>query len=275
MLDIDLKGIKMKKAIIVAHPDDEVLFFSSVLEAVDQIIVCFGPSSDDDVTNGRKELQSRYPLKNIEWLNVEESNVFLSGNWNSPKLNDCGMVVSRNKNDYEKNFNHLAELLKLKLSSFDVVYTHNPWGEYGHEEHISVFRAVCVATKSTKTSIYVSSYLSDRSKKVFDIQKALLGPELIVGSIPTSLCHSIKSLYMENNCWTWNDDYIWPYTELFIKISDLSVPAKNKYQNPTANPPVLLLTKSFKQSLGGTMVRRLLPKALKTYIKNLLKKVRK
>ena len=74
MSDIDLKRIKMKKAIVVAHPDDEILFFSSIIETVDKIIVCFGPSSSKKVTDGRKLLQSRYPLKNIEWLNVQESN---------------------------------------------------------------------------------------------------------------------------------------------------------------------------------------------------------
>ena len=265
----------MKKALVVAHPDDEILFFSSVMEAVDQIIVCFGPSRNNSITEGRKKLQSRYPLKNIEWLNIQESHVFLSGNWNSPKLNDFGMVVTRNKNDYEKNFKYLAKSLKLKLSSFDVVYTHNPWGEYGHEEHISVFRAVCVAAKPKKTSIYVSSYLSDRSKKVFDIQKGLLGPELIVSCIPSNLCQSIKCLYIENNCWTWDDDYIWPDTELFIKIIDHSVRGKNKVLGPTANPPVMLLTKSFKQSLLGKLARRLFFQKLKNYIKRLLKVVRK
>ena len=83
----------MKKAIVVAHPDDEILFFSSVLEAVDEIIICFGPSSSNVVSDGRKRLQGKYPLKNIEWLNIQESNVFLSANWNSPKLNEYGIDV--------------------------------------------------------------------------------------------------------------------------------------------------------------------------------------
>ena len=265
----------MKSAIVVAHPDDEILFFSSVIEAVDEIIICFGPSSSNAVSDGRKRLQGRYPLKNIEWLNIQESNVFRSANWNSPKLNDYGIDVTKNKDHYEKNFRYLAELFKQKLSSFDVVYTHNPWGEYGHEEHISVFRAVCVATKSTKTSVFVSGYLSDRSKKVFDIQKAVLDSDVIVGSTPTNLCESIKRLYIENNCWTWHDDYIWPTTELFIKLGDHSLLRKNKFKGPTANPPILFLTASFKQNLLGILFRRLLPNTVKKYIKRLLKVAKK
>ena len=92
----------MKKAIVVAHPDDEILFFSSVIEAVDEIIICFGPSSSKAVNDGRKRVQGRYPLKNIEWLNLEESNVLLSANWNNPKLTDDGILVHRNQRKYQK-----------------------------------------------------------------------------------------------------------------------------------------------------------------------------
>ena len=102
----------MKKAIVVAHPDDEILFFSSVIEAVDEIIICFGPSSSKAVNDGRKRVQGRYPLKNIEWLNVQQSNVYFSTNFNSPKLNDYGIDVSKNKDHYETYLHHsLAQTL--------------------------------------------------------------------------------------------------------------------------------------------------------------------
>ena len=55
-----------KKILIVAHPDDEVLFFSSILKDVDKVIVCFGPSDDEIISKGRKLLQQYYPLQNIE-----------------------------------------------------------------------------------------------------------------------------------------------------------------------------------------------------------------
>ena len=78
----------MKKVLVVAHPDDEVLFFSSIIEKVDAVIVCFGPSSNQKVTDGRRLLQNRYPLQHIEWLNIQESDVYLSANWNRPRLTD-------------------------------------------------------------------------------------------------------------------------------------------------------------------------------------------
>lgn len=261
----------MKKVIVVAHPDDEILFFSSIIEKVDAVIVCFGPSSTKTITDGRRLLQNRYPLKNIEWLNIQESNVFLSANWDHPKITNNGMLVRRNQNEYQKNFITLVELFKTKLASYNEVYTHNPWGEYGHEEHMSVFRAVCLATESKKTAVYVSSYISDRSKKTFDIQKALLGSELITGKIPKNLCKSIKELYISSGCWTWDDEYIWPDTEVFIKIGNHALLDNKRLKSSTANPPIMFLTRSFKSSYFSRWVGRLLPPTLKNQLKKILK----
>ena len=262
----------MKKVLVVAHPDDEVLFFSSIIEKVDAVIVCFGPSSNQKVTDGRRLLQNRYPLQHIEWLNIQESDVYLSANWNRPRLTDEGIFVRRNQDEYHNNFTTLVKLFKTKLALYDVIYTHNPWGEYGHEEHILVFKAVCSATESMKSVVYVPSYISDRSKKTFDIQKVLLGSELAVGKVPKNLCISIKKLYIDTKCWTWHDEYIWPESEVFIKLRNHDSTEGKKFWKCNANPPVMLLTQSFKISYLQLFISRLLPTTLKKKIKRLLKK---
>ena len=56
--------------LIVAHPDDEILFFASILSSVKQIIVCFGlsPNQAEDISlfsslnAGRMELMKNFPL---------------------------------------------------------------------------------------------------------------------------------------------------------------------------------------------------------------------
>ena len=264
----------MKKVIVVAHPDDEILFFSSILERVDTVIVCFGPSNNKSITDGRKLLQNRYPLKNIEWLNLQESNVFLSANWDQPTLTDEGILVHRDQNVYQKNFLILVELFKTKLAAYDEAYTHNPWGEYGHEEHILVLKAVWFAAKTKKIDVYVSSYISDRSKNVFEIQKDLLGSDLVAEKIPKNLCDTIKKLYISNGCWTWDDEYTWPESEVFIKLGSGTSIANSKSWSSTANPPVMFLTRSFKISYLGLLIRRLLPPTLKKNLKKILKRIK-
>ncbi len=43
---------------------------------------------------------------------------------------------------YRANYAAVRKALVPHLEKHRVVYTHNPWGEYGHEEHIQVCRAV-------------------------------------------------------------------------------------------------------------------------------------
>jgi len=51
--------------IIVAHPDDEIIFFSSILKSASKIIFCFGPAQDKIVSSGREKIKKKLPLNNI------------------------------------------------------------------------------------------------------------------------------------------------------------------------------------------------------------------
>lgn len=262
----------MKTIVVVAHPDDEILFFSSLLNQADKVIVCFGPCKDQTVSQGREALQNQYPLSNVEWLNIQESDTFLSANWQNPKITDVGLSVRRNQRQYQQNFNNLVKTLKSTLLGCDQVYTHNPWGEYGHEEHISVFKAVCSAIKGTDTKVYVSSYISDRSTPLFNAQKYLLKSPIITAKIPQKLCKQIKDLYITTECWTWDEHYEWPQSEIFIEATPSASLAENQASICTANPPVMMLTSSFKRSFLTALLARILPQDVKNSIKKMLGK---
>ena len=149
-----------KKILIVAHPDDEVLFFSSILKNVDKIIVCFGRSSDQVITKGRELLQEHYPLP-------------------------------------------------------------------------------------------------------VDIQ---------VGIVPQKLCVDIKRLYMKYDCWTFNDHYEWPKSEIFAKIRIGGSPHLENARTLTANPPIMFFSQSFRQNLVKKIVSKILPKKIKAVIKSIINK---
>jgi len=48
--------------VVVAHPDDEIIFFSSVLKNSSQTIICFSSSEDKDITTGRQNIKNQIPL---------------------------------------------------------------------------------------------------------------------------------------------------------------------------------------------------------------------
>ena len=107
------------KVLIVAHGDDEVLWFNP--KEFNKIIIVFGGRPDrPDFKEKREKAIAEHPL-NVECWGLEES-----GYWRNPEKYP----------EYEMNYHDLCE--KLKDLEADEVWTHNAYGEYGHSDHILV-----------------------------------------------------------------------------------------------------------------------------------------
>ena len=89
------------------------------------------------------------------------------------------------------------------------------------------------------------------------------------------MCESIKKLYILTGCWTFDDDYAWPDSELFIRVETCVSSADEKLWTSTANPPVMFLTKSFKRSLPRLILGKILPQKYKEYFKIIIKRLSK
>ena len=72
-------------AVIVAHPDDEILFSSGLLKSA-KIIICFqGVPNNKELSESRKRLVGLYPLKNVIFLNIEQGRKTKEKvNWKNP-----------------------------------------------------------------------------------------------------------------------------------------------------------------------------------------------
>jgi hypothetical protein len=92
------------------------------------------------------------------------------------------------------------------LSGCDHVYTHNPWGEYGHEEHVQVCRAVRELKRRHRYRCWHSCYFSLKSERLmkhYDTD----------GAVPCSastrncrLARELEQSYRALGCWTWYDE---------------------------------------------------------------------
>jgi len=116
------KGCDMK-ILVVAHPDDEILFFNPM--EFDRIIIVFLHRPFNDIGNKREKAMQEHPLKD--------------------KITCLGIVESGYRQDkdrkmiYKKTCKNVIE--KLKLIKADGVTTHNAQGEYGHQDHKLIFEA--------------------------------------------------------------------------------------------------------------------------------------
>jgi hypothetical protein len=208
-----------KSALIVAHPDDEILFFSSIIDKVDIVIVCFlGNPRVPQRRSARLRVLNEYPLKNILTLDIETSGASRSVDWNEPVESYVGLKIQdvTAQGSYSKTYESIVNKLRDKLSGYKTVYTHNPWGEYGHADHVQVHRAVDSLARELEFQVLFSNYVSPKSMKLalpYISRTGYLEPT----SRPTNInfAHKVRDLYIKEDCWTVPENFSWPKFESF------------------------------------------------------------
>lgn len=210
--------------LVVAHPDDEVLWFSSVLTFLEKIIICFVDyPPKPDWSRGRRAVIKDHPIKNTTSLYLTESGSFEAASWPDPPLTKQGLYIENEiiKKKYEQNYYHLTKAFCKQLSGYDVVLSHNPWGEYGHEDHIQVFHALKTISKKVGFELWVTNYCSNRSMDLASRYQWRNDNTNITLPVNHRLVGDIKSEYEKNKCWSWFDDWRWPETETFRAVKGL------------------------------------------------------
>ena len=213
---------------VVAHPDDEILWFSSVVDKVGEVIVCFQSiAGDPTISDGRKLALKELPLANVSSLGLVEGGVYNSASWPNPILTEYGVWVNKwndcspsfSSGRYRQNYHDLVDGLRKRLDGATRVFTHNPWGEYGHEEHVQVFLAVQRLQVELGFELLFSNYVSQKSFGIMSAYESRLSaPEYI---LPTNrgLLDLFREIYERNQCWTWYKEYVPGAQEAFFSWS--------------------------------------------------------
>jgi len=223
-----------KSVLIVAHPDDEILWFSSILNDVKKIIFIFKGTENKTVEKGRNKILDTKALpyaNKIINLNIAESNILDFANWKMPKQTFYGIQTKSQK--YIENFYFIKNKLENQLSEFEHVITHNPWGEYGHEDHVQVFRAVTSLMQDLNYSVWVSKYFSEKTIPLIHQTQNYIDHVSIDKFVDKNFCNQVSSIYKSCNAWTWADYYHWPKKEGFSRIKkNISLLESKKIKTP-------------------------------------------
>ncbi|MGE0646111.1 MAG: hypothetical protein AB7P24_20855 [Nitrospira sp.] len=259
----------LEKSIVVsAHPDDEVLWFSSILDKVDKIIICFVKNESNPAWNvGRQKSLAAYPLKNLSVLDIDQAEVFNGADWANPVTTEYGIeIINKKMSDqrerYRKNYQTLREQLKAHLMGCLNVFTHNPWGEYGHEEHVQVYRAVKSLQGQLNFNLWFPNYVSNKSFKLMLNHADSVHLEYVSVGTNKTLAQDIMRIYKTNKCWTWYDHWEWYAEESFIKERDFKQGEKKVGNLFPANlikvslPPVRKGKARAYSSMMGRMMRK-------------------
>lgn len=205
--------------LVFAHPDDEVLWASSMLRKATKVITCFLDSHDNsELSITRRKAIKSYPLNNFINLGVRETGVFKSSDWRNPVDTEHGVLCATNYQDYAKAFDAIKSKLLSLISKGQTIVTHNPWGEYGHEEHVLVYKVVQNIASELNLSVFVPGCVSNRSLYLMNNHIGEIGEKYLKNKPDYVLADELKKFYQGFNCWTMPDDFQWPAYEVFYEI---------------------------------------------------------
>ena len=138
--------------------------------------------------------------------------------WSNVKDKFSGIKGGYKEKSYDKNYNILLDELRKVIPQKSLIFSHNPWGEYGHEEHSQVFKAAFKIATETKSELYVTGYWSNLTKSYAQRKLHLLIPDYFIFKTNYAIFQKLREHYLNNGCWTWYKNYSLPCIELFYKI---------------------------------------------------------
>lgn len=226
--------IRDRLAIVMAHPDDEVLWAGSVLRAAEKVVLVYGDMPGWDEQNaGRKVAMAEFPLPTLDWLAMTESGVFDSASWPEVRETEYGLyphpalrlLHSFDADRYRAQFATLRDLLRPRLAGMRNVIAHGPWGEYGHEDHVQVFRVVASLAGELGFQLWVPAYVAPKSDVLMRRNLRFCGRPTPPMPIDGAFAEGIAQIYKRTKTWTWFDSYVWPKSERFLPWFAAGAPA--------------------------------------------------
>lgn len=212
-------------AIVMAHPDDEVLWAGSALKAAEKIVLVYGEWPGANIVSaGRRAAMAEFPLPTLDWVQIPETGVFDSASWPEVRETEYGLYPHRalaildnfNPVQYRAQFETQREALRGRLAGIRNVIAHGPWGEYGHEEHVQLFRVVASLAAEMGFRLWVPAYVGPKSEALMLRNLKYCGKPTRALPIDQDFAQGIAQIYKRTQCWTFFDGYVWPKTEWFL-----------------------------------------------------------
>jgi len=207
-----------RAAVVAAHPDDEVLWFGSLVPKVARIVLCYGMEARGTAREGRRAVVEEYPFRSVEFFDLMQPGSYTRAAWPNPALSPRGLVLERPHLAHEESFAEIVGRLRRSLHGMTAVFTHNPWGEYGHEEHALVYAAVHSLKDECGFDLYVSPYVGS---VMLGICREIIDrgiDDVVRFAIEPAITATIAELYRKHDVWTWFQPWAWPDAESFFRL---------------------------------------------------------
>ena len=201
-------------ALVVAHPDDEVLWFSSILDKVSQIVIVFVDPDSHAAIDGHR---CRDKIVTLDVGQVRSHNL---SNWPHPEETGYGLRLSGDADlddAYRKQADNVAEKLEATLADCKNVFTHNPWGEYGHEAHVQLSKVTTTLARKRGARVWYNNYVSGKSSRLMRNFVNGFRNDYYTHEVDIDQAREIAATYTRSGTWSFASDYAWFPSECFVR----------------------------------------------------------
>ena len=218
--------------VVVAHPDDEILWLAPAVAQAAMIVAALpGHAHEPSITQGREAVRIAYPVGPFEFLPLVSAGVYKRSDWLRRVPAEHGVTLKPDcpvatASRYRDNYSALVELLEPYVKQYPVVYTHNPWGEYGHEEHVQVSNAILALAQRHGCSVWAWDGFPERRlwgqgmrlrTDYFTGRTATLPRRQL--DVDSPLYRQVRELYIANGAWTWDQGYDPPPVSSYLQLA--------------------------------------------------------
>lgn len=189
----------MKVLMVMAHPDDEVIFGWPILLhpeefEVSLLVLCENSHKGTGPMDALKEVCE---VNNVSLL----GSVMKENNFYRLPTREAERVLSQAVSDSLKQIQ-----VSIDKCNPDALFTHNPWGEYGHGDHRFCFNLVSMFSLPllmADTCFVDSCHLS--SDSIPNIYKQFLFTDhWRTDSLDTAWYERMQAIYQRHRAWTWS-----------------------------------------------------------------------
>lgn len=175
---------------LIAHPDDEVIFGSVLLSRAKKIICC-----SSDLNNPERQWCKDRKLALQEIGKLFEAEIICL-DYNS----EFYRLPTRSG-----ELNKLVDTVLELINKEEFIFTHNPWGEYGHLDHILVHQ---IARASGRLLAWTDICLE---AGWWNCRPNLIGEKVESCEVDSVVYNKCKKIYDKYGCWTWSKESVWRF----------------------------------------------------------------
>ncbi len=201
-----------KVLMVMAHPDDEILFGWPIFQdkSVEKnLIIC-----SSDFNNPERQwckYRKNSLIKVCEKENVPVMCLDYNSSFYRTPTRRPSNLRSGEPGDSQAPFRHMCDtikrIIKENQDNYDYIFTHNPHGEYGHIDHKLLFELVLKVSKKPVliTDINMPSNWSEKMDFTDKINMLYYNNKVKEGCIiDFEKYKEYEKIYIDDGVWTWS-----------------------------------------------------------------------